>query len=378
MFSGLYYKLHGTHRPVNLSKPTIKRRKRIPPAVLPPTSNSQPTSDKQNMYQQASTGSNSAELAPDDRRNGSPSSDHAEEFSGQPARKKVRKADDERDTLRTSPGYSGHLSSDHTSLPSYRPNDLTLPELAAVAALAMHANHELSLQHSTQLNSELLDHHHHPLHSSSEGRIPSETGPASDKAAQRRWEGSRAHFPGETFGISDQDELTSVRAGLMRECGQARETIDRLRHFISRSEGILGLLDRWSSGGAEQFRFDGTKVKPLVALPSSTVNAHTSAMARPNLDLESSSSSPYPSGITTPLSEQERKRRALEAILTSIPPASAHTSALLRKRKLDKVDQVTRSAPVRMLWEICPSISTGLTLVESGSSTASRPLILAL
>lgn len=30
---GLYYKLHGIHRPVNLNKPTIKRRKRIPAAV---------------------------------------------------------------------------------------------------------------------------------------------------------------------------------------------------------------------------------------------------------------------------------------------------------------------------------------------------------
>ncbi|KAK9894172.1 glucocorticoid receptor-like (DNA-binding domain) [Cystobasidium minutum MCA 4210] len=27
---GLYYKLHGAHRPVNMNKTTIKRRKRVP------------------------------------------------------------------------------------------------------------------------------------------------------------------------------------------------------------------------------------------------------------------------------------------------------------------------------------------------------------
>ncbi|KAM0756468.1 glucocorticoid receptor-like (DNA-binding domain), partial [Meredithblackwellia eburnea MCA 4105] len=29
---GLYYKLHNAHRPVNMKKPTIKRRKRVPAA----------------------------------------------------------------------------------------------------------------------------------------------------------------------------------------------------------------------------------------------------------------------------------------------------------------------------------------------------------
>lgn len=32
---GLYYKLHGQHRPVNLKKPTIKRRRRVPAAPTP-------------------------------------------------------------------------------------------------------------------------------------------------------------------------------------------------------------------------------------------------------------------------------------------------------------------------------------------------------
>lgn len=30
---GLYYKLHNAHRPVNMKKTTIKRRKRVPPAA---------------------------------------------------------------------------------------------------------------------------------------------------------------------------------------------------------------------------------------------------------------------------------------------------------------------------------------------------------
>lgn len=33
--SGLYYKLHGAHRPVNMNKTTIKRRKRVPAATGP-------------------------------------------------------------------------------------------------------------------------------------------------------------------------------------------------------------------------------------------------------------------------------------------------------------------------------------------------------
>lgn len=32
LITGLYYKLHHMHRPVNMKKPTIKRRKRIPAA----------------------------------------------------------------------------------------------------------------------------------------------------------------------------------------------------------------------------------------------------------------------------------------------------------------------------------------------------------
>lgn len=31
--TGLYYKLHGAHRPVNMNKTTIKRRKRVPAAA---------------------------------------------------------------------------------------------------------------------------------------------------------------------------------------------------------------------------------------------------------------------------------------------------------------------------------------------------------
>jgi hypothetical protein len=35
---GLYYKLHSAHRPVNMKKPTIKRRKRVPAAPANPVS----------------------------------------------------------------------------------------------------------------------------------------------------------------------------------------------------------------------------------------------------------------------------------------------------------------------------------------------------
>lgn len=55
---GLYYKLHGTHRPVEMKKSYIKRRKRVVPA--PP--------DQQNRYREASHGSPSgspSQIGPD-------------------------------------------------------------------------------------------------------------------------------------------------------------------------------------------------------------------------------------------------------------------------------------------------------------------------
>ena len=130
---------------------------------------------------------------------------------------------------------------------SHRPRELTRTELEVIAALAMNANHERSLMHSANLDSDLLDHHAHPLHSVpasvSDDRFSSLVPPAAHPAASELSFGSPRDRASNLSLSSDEEQIVLHRQELARECEHARNTMSRLAAFLAKSEQVLAALD---------------------------------------------------------------------------------------------------------------------------------------
>lgn len=131
---------------------------------------------------------------------------------------------------------------------SHRPRELTRTELEVIAALAMNANHERSLLHSANLDSDLLDHHAHPLHSVpasvSGDRFGSLVPPGAQPAAASEISfGSPRDRASNVSLNSDEEQIALHRQELARECEQARQTMSRLSAFLAKSEQMLAAMD---------------------------------------------------------------------------------------------------------------------------------------
>ena len=237
-----------------------------------------------------------------------------------PARKRARKA------LGTV--ASGSSASPPPGAPSVasdvsmRSEHLTLPELAAVAALAMHSNHERSLEHSANLDQRLLEAHSHPLHSAP-AVSPTKAAVANDRVSSEPRQMS-----------ADLHNLVEVRRELHTECDQARETIRRLEKFLYRSETMLRSLDDRLGGRHHTSRVQNDN-SPQKA---TGLHAHTP-----------SSPGHIPS-----------QAPALSVSLSAIPMMPAVPSDILRKRKLQSLHA---RGPRKLVWEICPSNALGITIV---------------
>lgn len=131
-------------------------------------------------------------------------------------------------------------------------------ELAVIATLAMHTNHDKSLQHSAKLDSDMLDAHEHPLHSQSNVYSHSRlsTAVSASPLSQHRQQlqqhlqrdGRAASSVAQrdyvhVAPVSEEDSLQGLRNSLVRECGEARDTISRLQDFLARSERAIAALD---------------------------------------------------------------------------------------------------------------------------------------
>ena len=333
--AGLYYKLHGSHRPVNMNKTTIKRRRRVAPSGAE-AEKAQSTSRES---PESTSGSVQA-LQDQDQRDHVPSQGGRDETAIRPPRKRARKTPGSigTDSYNSPQSHSMGLSSPHVgdaSLPSSRPNNLTLPELAAVAALAMHSNHQSSLSHSIQLDNETLTSHSHPLHSkNADGEFnPSRSvsaqavaGPTADRYVERH-----------PSLISEEiNALRHLRADLVRENAQAKDSIVRLQTFLNRSDTLLSQVD--------------DHISSMRSMQAGSAEATTAAKASLHM-----------------------VKRGLADILGSIVPQAAIQSAVLLKRKrnanLPHLQQLAKSpllndnSPSRLIWEICPSNSLGIAIV---------------
>lgn len=379
-YVGLYYKLHGAHRPVNLNKPTIKRRKRVTASAA--TANGTPP---------LSADGPSALSAGAESRNQIPGTapipqDHA---NGEPARKKARKIPGtssissaakaahahnnaypngqtsivagngqqkalniaNADDSQMGEGDSDDTMDDDqrslTSLPSSRPNDLTLPELAAVAALAMHANHESSLSHSAHLNNDILDSHHHPLHSSND-LSPSSLPPSATAASlptNPSINGKVDSASGSALTRSVAN-LIQLRADLSRESTVARETIIRLQAFLNRSDQAIAELDGRIATSTAVIPTAVQSVVPAAGIRAASISAEPTPDIKPKL----------------------------AEILAAIPQSEAQPSALLRKRRADDSqpdgkggESGTASKATKLLWEICPSTASDIKVIAVSS-----------
>lgn len=241
--SGLYYKLHGAHRPVNMNKTTIKRRKRVPAA---------PGAEGSQVSHHVRTTSTSVVCESDQLYQSNSAGPSGPDQGDGPVKKKARK--NQQDAPRSSYGsmqeYGGAPGSSRSSDggQSSRPRELTRTELEVIAALAMNANHERSLQHSANLDSDLLDHHAHPLHSVpaslSDDRFGSLVPPAAHPTASERSFGSPRDRASNLSLSSDEEHIAFHRQELARECEHARQTMSRLGAFLAKSEQLLASMDQ--------------------------------------------------------------------------------------------------------------------------------------
>lgn len=220
-----------------------------------------------------------------------------------------------------------------------------------VASLAMRVNNESSLMHSAQLDPEVLDSHHHPLHSLSDVPI---------RAATPLVELENKHEAMDVGGGgSDESTLKSLREGLVKEVSEARGTIERLQSFLKRSEKVLAALDQRLASPSKH----ETEVEP------GSSNLST----------------------ISPLQALKDPKASLHALINFVPVSAAQPSALLKRRKAQPRNSLPQEqkqpdtdapawklAPVAsaptitlaskpLLWEICPSSQDSLITVISTS-----------
>jgi len=103
--TGLYYKLHGRHRPSGMNKGNIKRRKRVMPAM--------PNSQAQASHQQTSSGFSESSVSPDPSQPLSYTADQDQRSST--------------DTLQLPPAQTNLPLHQHDRRPSAPPRYQTLP-----------------------------------------------------------------------------------------------------------------------------------------------------------------------------------------------------------------------------------------------------------
>jgi hypothetical protein len=268
---------------------------------------------------------------------------------------------------------------------SSRPRELTRTELEVIAALAMNANHERSIRHSANLDSDLLDHHAHPLHSVpaslSDDRFGSLVPPAAVHPASELSFGSPRDRASNLSLSSDEEHLMLHRQELARECDHARDTISRLGTFLERSERMLAALDErivraneHASKSSNDKEYTHSPLKqqsePYIAFDHNiTPLIHSSTVTTASA-----------SESTTP---ERSEQRQLDAILSAFRPCEAKPSQLLQKRKLVHMAESKESRqagdiglsdkrPRKLLWEICPSANPGVIVVSTKDNVVAQ------
>ncbi|GAA5857175.1 hypothetical protein JCM8547_009354 [Rhodosporidiobolus lusitaniae] len=271
---GLYYKLHGQHRPVDMKKPTIKRRKRVPAA--PAAQNRAAMIEAQSRLNgqgqdsvspPPSTGSDVDQLASE---KGTPAPPAKRRKTTSKKAAAVAAATASPGTLEDRQREAAAAAAVAAAAgPSGSPRN-SLSELAAIASQAnavgtpLQQNAALPAQHPHAPSAAHPHHHHHHAvphqhsqhahHSYPPDRhyntpsvlLPVPSGapapPAGSPSGAPRPSHPALDLSAPVASLTFRD-LSVLRDALNGEIGQAREHLGRLDAFIRRGEGIVKHLD---------------------------------------------------------------------------------------------------------------------------------------
>ncbi|GAA5994835.1 GATA-type transcription factor [Rhodotorula paludigena] len=289
---GLYYKLHGQHRPVNLKKPTIKRRKRVPAAPAPQNRAAMMEAHARSVQQGTASpppsGSEADQLASD---TGTPIPPAKRRKTAPKKAAAVAAATASPAALAEHEAAAAAAAAAARAQPQNTSPRNTLSELAAIAthtANAAAAQAQQQVQTSPSAASTAgpaapataarphnptnpHHHHHHVVPHTHSTHQHQHTHPHS----AHRHSSAHAATPSQT-AVPDVPlssltlrDLASLRDTLRDECGQAREQIVRLDAFVRRSEGIVRALDDAVQGAVaaqQQQQQQQTQQQPASAL----------------------------------------------------------------------------------------------------------------
>ncbi|KAK4054901.1 GATA type transcriptional activator of nitrogen-regulated proteins [Microbotryomycetes sp. JL201] len=236
---GLYYKLHGAHRPVNLKKPTIKRRKRtaaVPNSVIAPSADDAAgTLGSRPSDVQLSGEESAASQNPQPKR-----------------RKTTKKATAPATSTTNEP--PGPANAHAPQFVRRSPQGMTLPELAAVASqlaptartaatepppapqvstsAAIAASHSHTHSHSHSHNHPLHHHHHHHV-------APHAVRHASSALAHLH----HVNLDTPLTQLTLRD-LVTFHDGLQAELSSMRELMTRTEQYLAHGDKLANVVQQ--------------------------------------------------------------------------------------------------------------------------------------
>ncbi|BGP53026.1 GATA type transcriptional activator of nitrogen-regulated proteins [Rhodotorula sphaerocarpa] len=334
---GLYYKLHGQHRPVNLKKPVIKRRKRVPAAGA----GQQSRAALMDAHARTANGASESASPPPNGAGGDSSyeGDSVTSTSNAAPPPKRRKTTSKKAAAAAAAAAAATAASERANGGEQEARPASASALQAsprntlseLAAIATHTVQQQQQQQQLQQQQQYPPHHFHPAPAALAGgpSLPSLSSSSHSHAAHsshshhhhhhavphnhtshshvhaqnrsHRHAGAAAAPLGNldaplTSGTLSLRDLTSLRDSLREELNSARDHMMRLDAFVRRGDGIVRILDEAvARGGGAQ-----------LALPA---EQGASAVAG-----QEGARSPRPNGVVAEEDEYDSYLRSLPAM----------------------------------------------------------------
>ncbi|KAM0793244.1 hypothetical protein ACM66B_000707 [Microbotryomycetes sp. NB124-2] len=311
---GLYYKLHGVHRPGQMKKPTIKRRKRTTVA-------SNIVSGIASDDAAAAASSAAGKTAPAADLQQLSGEESGASLNPQPKRRKTTKKAAATATPQQQ-GATGSTSVDALQAVRKSPQGMTLPELAAVASQLAPAAARPTPQGSTAASASTTapvaaphshshSHSHahsHPLHHHHHHHVAPHVA--------RHSSGALAHLhhvnldtPLDHLTLRD---LVTFHDGLQAELSSMRELMTRTEQYLAHGDRLAGVVQQAITSASTRTT---TSATPTVdrSVPSTTAPAPAPAPA--SASAAETISDPAP----TPAPPKRQTEQDLEELLAGMP-----------------------------------------------------------